>query len=65
MKFGVEKCQLQYCRLEDAVGEDMMNVILKTTNLDGSRELKYKDIPTGKPPPLKRADDPAYELQWM
>ncbi|ETN77409.1 hypothetical protein NECAME_11079 [Necator americanus] len=33
----------------------------RTTNLP----LSDKDIPVGKPPPLKRADDPAYELQWM
>ncbi|KAK6758153.1 hypothetical protein RB195_015774 [Necator americanus] len=55
----------EYCRMEEVVGKNMMNVLSKTTNLDGSKELKYKDIPVGKPPPLKRADDPAYELQWM
>ncbi|KAL6744504.1 hypothetical protein Aduo_017431 [Ancylostoma duodenale] len=55
----------EYCRMEEIVGEDMMNVLVKTTNLDGSKELNYKDIPAGKPPPPKRGDDPAYELQWM
>ncbi|VDM66326.1 unnamed protein product [Strongylus vulgaris] len=55
----------EYCRMEEAIGQDMMNVLSKTTNVDGSTELKYKDLPSSKPPPLKRVDDPAYELQWM
>ncbi|KAK5974150.1 hypothetical protein GCK32_009698 [Trichostrongylus colubriformis] len=55
----------EYWRLEDVIGEDMMNVLSKTENIDGTTALKPKDVPTGKPPPMKRGDDPAYELQWM
>ncbi|CAJ0588993.1 unnamed protein product [Cylicocyclus nassatus] len=55
----------EYRRMEEVIGEDMMNVLCKTTNADGSTEFKYKDIPITKPSPLKPADDPAYELQWM
>ncbi|VDO73396.1 unnamed protein product [Heligmosomoides polygyrus] len=55
----------QYWRLEEAIGEDMMNVLSKTENLDGTKGMRAKDFTPGKPPPLKRVDDPAYELPWM